>query len=99
MKMRLGRLVQHDDLEDAYREDYYASGDVRQVRDSSARYDFSTMADDDLAAAEKWARYYVQSGVKRSEQHRLRAIHDEQLRRRLAADKDARQVCDHQAGE
>ena len=99
MKPRLGRIVQHDDLEQAYREDYYASGRVRQVVDHSAQYDFSTMSDDDLARAERWARYYVQSGLRRSDEHRWRAMCAEQQRRRIAANEKARQVREHQAGD
>ena len=82
--LRLGRLVQDDDLDAQRAADYYASGRVRQVADYSERYDFSTMADDDLARAERWARYYVQSGLRRSEEHRWRALCAEQARRREA---------------
>lgn len=86
----LGKIVQHDDLEPAYAEDYYASGETPAFVDRSGEYDYTTYTDAALAEAERWARYYMQSGVRRGADHRLRAIHGEQLRRRIAADKKAR---------
>ena len=98
MTLRLGKLVQHDDLEQAYAETYAASGQPAPADDRVTANDYCGRSDAELLEADRWARYYVESGVRRSAVVRLRAIHEEQQRRRTSADKNARQVRDHQAG-
>jgi len=80
---RLGKLVPLDD-DAAYAAVYDDTEPTTPPRDQSARYAaaVAALSDDALYRAERWARYYVESGVRRSEVHRLRAIHDEQQRRR-----------------
>lgn len=83
---QLRDLYHDDDGDRAMREAvYYASGATAPIVDRSGEYDYTQVTDAALAQAEKWARYYVQSGVRRREVHRLRAIHAEQQRRLDAA--------------
>lgn len=82
LKPRLGRLVPLDDHDAEYAESYDASGQAAAPSDWSARYDYRETSDAALDQAERWTRYYVESGMRRSEIHRLRAIHQEQERRR-----------------
>lgn len=85
-RWRLGRLVMDDGHDAEYRDSYVASGQAAPVRDYSSEYDFRGWSDADLAREERWTLYYVQSNLRPGEVHRLRAIHQEQQRRRQAGE-------------